>query len=615
VRHAWWRGYLLVLLVVAAGYAVLPVGTGREWLAMIVGASAPIAIVVGLTVHRPPKWAAWSVLCTAEVALLASKIAVRVEPPADVSGGPPVHGQLFVLSYLLMTVGLTVMARPVVRRDPAMLIDALIVAVGAGVTSWVFLMAPTTADESLPTVTKITLIACPMLDIALLTVAVPAVLSGRTRPLALRLLLVWLSIQLVVDAVTTTLVLNGSDPLDTPVTGGWLVAVAFLGAAALHPSTATPVDRQAGTDQYRLNHRLPVLVTAGLLAPIVQAVNAIHAGHGETAVIATATTATVVLVLTRIGWLVRMFAMAQSRLSANEAMLTESQRLAQVGSWSWDIPTGLMTWSPQFYDLLDVDPRTTPSFERFIEAVHPEDRMDRVDRVQQALDGWRPTRERFRVVRSDGETRVLHAEVAQITDDIGRPTRIVGTAQDVTESDVAQRQVQELAAIVEFSHDAVLRVTPAGVVTRWNAGAERLFGYGSDEVTGNSADMLLPPSVLDDPSSWHRTIGDDLPNGGRPIEGFETTIRCKDGRSVPVAMTVSPIWDGEHGNRYTGAAVIVRDITQRKQLEDQLTRQALHDPLTGLANRELLLRQLERAIGRIRRPTESIALFFIDLDD
>jgi diguanylate cyclase (GGDEF)-like protein len=87
----------------------------------------------------------------------------------------------------------------------------------------------------------------------------------------------------------------------------------------------------------------------------------------------------------------------------------------------------------------------------------------------------------------------------------------------------------------------------------------------------------------------------------------------RDGRRVPVALTMSPIRNA--AGAVTGASVIARDITQRKLLEDQLAHQALHDPLTGLANRALLHDRIAHALARLGRTGDRLSLLFIDLDD
>jgi len=312
-------------------------------------------------------------------------------------------------------------------------------------------------------------------------------------------------------------------------------------------------------------------------------------------------------------WLLRATVAGQSRLAANETMLEESQRLAHVGSWSWDLTSGAFTWSTEFRHLLGLGADVVPSFDTFIGCVHPEDRIDRLDTVQQALrDGWLPTRERFRVIRAGGDIRVMHSEVARTVDAHGRE-RIFGIAQDITARHRAQQQAAELAAIVEFSQDAVMRVTPQGTITLWNAGAERLLGYRAAEIVGRAAAILLPKEALDDPDGWHQGLTNGALTGPRSVEVHETVVIDKNGKRVDVALTLSPIRDGS--GTVTGGAMIVRDITQRKQLEKQLTKQARHDPLTGLANRGVLLDHLDRAIRRERPLDQSVALFFIDLDD
>ncbi|HZA80799.1 MAG TPA: EAL domain-containing protein [Actinomycetes bacterium] len=99
---------------------------------------------------------------------------------------------------------------------------------------------------------------------------------------------------------------------------------------------------------------------------------------------------------------------------------------------------------------------------------------------------------------------------------------------------------------------------------------------------------------------------------GEVITDFESVRLHRDGTRVAVTVTWSPIKDD--AGAITGVSVIARDITQRQQLEEQLVRQALHDPLTGLGNRALFADRLEHALARGRRPEVSVAILLIDLD-
>jgi PAS domain S-box-containing protein len=120
-----------------------------------------------------------------------------------------------------------------------------------------------------------------------------------------------------------------------------------------------------------------------------------------------------------------------------------------------------------------------------------------------------------------------------------------------------------LAAIVESSDDAIISKTLDGIITTWNAGAQRTFGYTAAEAVGHSILMLIP----DDRKHEEETILSRLRRGER-IDHFETVRLRKDGALVDISLSVSPIKDA--GGNVIGAAKIARDITQRKRAERAL---------------------------------------------
>ncbi len=129
------------------------------------------------------------------------------------------------------------------------------------------------------------------------------------------------------------------------------------------------------------------------------------------------------------------------------------------------------------------------------------------------------------------------------------------------------KQVEErlslLAAIVEDSDDAIVTKDLDGVITSWNDGARRLYGYSAEEAIGQPMTLLLPPDRLDEETQIL-----DRVRRGEGVDHFETVRRCKDGRLIDVSVTISPIRD--RAGRVVGASKIARDITSRKQTEAKL---------------------------------------------
>ncbi|MGH9971461.1 MAG: PAS domain S-box protein [Pyrinomonadaceae bacterium] len=139
--------------------------------------------------------------------------------------------------------------------------------------------------------------------------------------------------------------------------------------------------------------------------------------------------------------------------------------------------------------------------------------------------------------------------------------------RDITGRRQAEITNHLLAAIVESSDDAIISKDLNGVISSWNKGAERIFGYKADEVIGRSVTILIPPDRLDE----ERTILDRL-RRGQPVDHFETIRQHKDGSLIDISLTTSPIRD-EQGNIF-GASKIARDIGETKRREEEARFQA-----------------------------------------
>ena len=140
---------------------------------------------------------------------------------------------------------------------------------------------------------------------------------------------------------------------------------------------------------------------------------------------------------------------------------------------------------------------------------------------------------------------------------------IYGIAKDVTERNRAEEAQARLASIVENSVDAIDSKTLDGTIVSLNPSAEKLYGYSEEELKGKQISVLLPPERLDEMMEILEKVG-----RGETISQHETVRVSKDGRCIPTSLTVSPVRDS-NGN-IVGASTIVRDITERKLVEQEL---------------------------------------------
>ncbi len=148
-----------------------------------------------------------------------------------------------------------------------------------------------------------------------------------------------------------------------------------------------------------------------------------------------------------------------------------------------------------------------------------------------------------------------------------------------------------LAAIVESSDDAIISKDLNGIITSWNEGATRIFGYSSDEVMGKSITVLIPPDRdNEEPEILERIRKGEL------VDHYETMRRRKDGSLVEISLTVSPVID--ESGKIVGASKIARDITARKEAERQLLKRDVERE--ELLERERQARQAADEANRLK---------------
>jgi two-component system cell cycle sensor histidine kinase/response regulator CckA len=378
--------------------------------------------------------------------------------------------------------------------------------------------------------------------------------------------------------------------------------------------------------------------------------------------------------------------------SSELRLLRQVLQIAQLGSWEWEVATGTIRWSDQLYRIYGFEPGSVaPSYAKFLELVHPDDRAQCEALGAQVLAEGRPIATEYRIVRPDGSVRWIESRFEPNVDASGRYVRLVGVEKDVTEKRIAgaalreseeryrqiveiaqegiwlvdaeertvfvnarmaemlgttvaemlrrpiydfiedesrprtrermeqrrrgvrahafdlrfvrddggeiwtiassaavfdaegryrgvlgtfvdnterrnaQLRATQLASIVESSNDAIFALSLEGRILTWNAGAERIYGWSTAEALGADAGRLVREARAGELGSYVEKLA-----RGESLPLVEARPARKDGAELQVTITISRLQD-ERG-RPVGAAVIARDVTERRRAAEALAR-------------------------------------------
>jgi PAS domain S-box-containing protein len=147
-------------------------------------------------------------------------------------------------------------------------------------------------------------------------------------------------------------------------------------------------------------------------------------------------------------------------------------------------------------------------------------------------------------------------------DNSGTLIGAVNMLVDISDRERADLDAQRLASIVESSNDAIISKSLDGIITSWNRGAERLFGYTAEEVIGKAVTILIPEDRMSEEPEILERI-----RRGKRVDHYDTVRRRKDGSLIDISLTVSPLKEAD--GRIIGASKIARDITERKRAQER----------------------------------------------
>ncbi|OQY26921.1 MAG: hypothetical protein B6244_12135 [Candidatus Cloacimonetes bacterium 4572_55] len=260
---------------------------------------------------------------------------------------------------------------------------------------------------------------------------------------------------------------------------------------------------------------------------------------------------------------------AAAALLESESMLAYAQKIAHLGHWERDLMSGETKWSDETFRIFGLDPQAfTPSFESYVERVHPDDLPLVLQHMQEFQNAEiDEVKNDIRIILPDGSTRFIQNQAQIFSDDKRNSTKLVGIILDITErkqaEDALRKSEEKYRLLTESMKDVIIRFSISGEILYVSPVIKEFGGYDPESETGSHiskyfekkgdvirAMELISKAVI----TW---------NSGR----FEFLFKPKNKKPFPVEHTYIPI---SESNKVTEIQIVLRDISERKQAEEML---------------------------------------------
>jgi diguanylate cyclase (GGDEF)-like protein/PAS domain S-box-containing protein len=324
------------------------------------------------------------------------------------------------------------------------------------------------------------------------------------------------------------------------------------------------------------------------------------------------------------------------QLRIREARLDHAMSIAALGTFDWNVGTGEISLSARAREIVGFGSEEQVTAAAMLARIDADDLARTQLEAQESLQTGARRATEYRILLPDGTSRTVRS-VSDVAVDPQTGKRFIGVLEDVTEQRAAAellkklnteltRTAAETAVVTEDLYnekeraqvtlnsigDAVICTNVGGRITYLNVVAERLTGWPSPQAVGEPLESVfhIIESVSREPianpmalaTMENKTVG--LP----PL----CTLVQRDGTEIAIEDSAAPIHD-RYG-KTTGAVMVFHDVSLARDLSDQLSHQAQHDPLTDLPNRSLLNDRLQLAIALSARREAAVAVFYLDID-
>jgi diguanylate cyclase (GGDEF)-like protein/PAS domain S-box-containing protein len=295
-------------------------------------------------------------------------------------------------------------------------------------------------------------------------------------------------------------------------------------------------------------------------------------------------------------------------VSEKEQMLSESQRIAHIGSWRLDLTNDTFTWSNETYRIYQIDPENFDhTLAGYMTLLHPEDRPLMENWIARCRNNQKPGALEFRILSSSNGIRTLEAHAIIKYDASHNLSCIEGTVQDISRRILAEQQLRLTAKVFEASQEGIVITDANNAIISANPAYARISGYSLEEALGKNPRLVS--SGKHDKSFYH-SIWNDIHH--KNFWQGEVINRRKSGKIYPQWLSISVIrnLNGE----ITHHIGILSDLTEHKSAQDRIQFLSNFDTLTHLPNKALLGDRTKLALATARREKTKLVLMFLDID-
>lgn len=300
---------------------------------------------------------------------------------------------------------------------------------------------------------------------------------------------------------------------------------------------------------------------------------------------------------------------AEDRLRKSEESLKESQIIAGLGSYVLDIPSGRWESSDVLDKLFGIGPLYERTVDGWANLIHPDERtMMTAFFANEVLAQGKLFDKEYRIIRrNDHAERWVHGLGKLEFDGQGRPLKMRGTIQDISERKQVEAKLQLAARVFTHAREGIMITAADGTIVDINDTFTGITGYNRDEALGRTPHLLS--SGIQGKDFYNVLWGDLIEKGHWYGEIWN---RRKNGEIYAIMLTISAVRDALGNTQHYVA--LFSDITSLKEHEQKLEHIAHYDALTNLPNRVLLADRLRQAMAQTQRREQRLAVAFLDLD-